>query len=128
VFICYGTCIPLANHLWQDTARSPPVVSHMVIMGMQFYKGKEHHYIDYPIMDVQTLGLLIADEVQMVGSEVGLTYEVVISQMRYVEHQTGNKTCIVVCGVSLANAEHFRLLVLVKVYCIYWCPMCYWVV
>jgi hypothetical protein len=51
----------------------------MVIMGVQFYEGKEHRYIDYPVMDVQTLGLLIADEVQMVGSEVGLTYEVVIS-------------------------------------------------
>jgi hypothetical protein len=110
LFICYGTCIPLANRLGQDTAWSPPMVSHMVIMGVQFYKGKEHRYIDYPVMDVQTLGLLIADEVQMVGSEVGLTYEVVISRTRYVERQTGNKTRIVACGVSLANAEHFRLL------------------
>ena len=58
--------------------------------------------------NVQTLGLLIADEVQMVGGEVGPTYEVVISRTsRYVERQTGNKTRIVVCGVSLANAEDF---------------------
>ncbi|PPQ70945.1 hypothetical protein CVT26_014249 [Gymnopilus dilepis] len=54
---------------------------------------------------VQTLGLLIADEVQLVGGEVGPTYEVVISRTRYVERQTGNKTRIVACGVSLANAE-----------------------
>ncbi|KJA17891.1 hypothetical protein HYPSUDRAFT_205863 [Hypholoma sublateritium FD-334 SS-4] len=55
--------------------------------------------------NVQNLGLLIADEVQMVGGEVGPTYEVVISRTRYVERQTGNKTRIVACGVSLANAE-----------------------
>jgi pre-mRNA-splicing helicase BRR2 len=55
--------------------------------------------------NVQTLGLLIADEVQMVGGEVGPTYEVAISRTRYVERQTGNKTRIVACGVSLANAE-----------------------
>ncbi|KAF8970308.1 Sec63-domain-containing protein [Flammula alnicola] len=55
--------------------------------------------------NVQTLGLLIADEVQMVGGEVGPTYEVVISRTRYVERQTGNKTRVVACGVSLANAE-----------------------
>ena len=41
----------------------------------------------------------------MVGGEVGPTYEVVISRTRYVERQTGNKTRIVACGVSLANAE-----------------------
>jgi len=29
------------------------VASHMVIiMGVQFYEGKEHCYIDYPVMDV----------------------------------------------------------------------------
>jgi len=33
------------------------------------------------------------------------TYEVVISRTQYVERQTGNKTRIVACGVSLANAE-----------------------
>ena len=41
----------------------------------------------------------------MVGGEVGPTYEVVISRTRYVERQTGHKTRIVACGVSLANAE-----------------------
>jgi pre-mRNA-splicing helicase BRR2 len=53
--------------------------------------------------NVQNLGLFIVDEVQMVGGEVGPSYEVVIS--RYVERQTGNKTRIVACGVSLANTE-----------------------
>ena len=29
------------------------MASHMVIiMGVQFYEGKEHRYIDYPVMDV----------------------------------------------------------------------------
>jgi pre-mRNA-splicing helicase BRR2 len=37
----------------QDTAWSLPVASYMVIiMGVQFYEGKEHRYIDYPVMDV----------------------------------------------------------------------------
>jgi pre-mRNA-splicing helicase BRR2 len=55
--------------------------------------------------NVQNLGLLIADEIQMVGGEVGPTYEVIISRTRYVERQTGQRTRIVSCGVSLANAE-----------------------
>ena len=30
-----------------------PVSSYMVIiMGVQFYEGKEHRYVDYPVMDV----------------------------------------------------------------------------
>ncbi|KXN85510.1 hypothetical protein AN958_11235 [Leucoagaricus sp. SymC.cos] len=37
----------------KDTAWSLPVASHMVIiMGVQSYEGKEHRYIDYPVMDV----------------------------------------------------------------------------
>ncbi|KAH9965547.1 putative RNA helicase [Lactifluus volemus] len=55
--------------------------------------------------NVQNIGLLIADEVQQVGGEVGPTYEVVISRMRYVSAQTEVKTRIVACGVSLANAR-----------------------
>ena len=32
---------------------SLPVASYMVIiMGMQFIEGKEHQYVDYPVMDV----------------------------------------------------------------------------
>ncbi|KAI0258389.1 Sec63-domain-containing protein [Gloeopeniophorella convolvens] len=55
--------------------------------------------------NVQTIGLLIADEVQQVGGEVGPTYEVIISRTRYVSAQTEIKTRIVACGVSLANAR-----------------------
>lgn len=55
--------------------------------------------------NVQQLGLLIADEIQLVGGEVGPTYEVIISRTRYVCAQTEIKTRIVACGVSLANAR-----------------------
>ncbi|EGO30085.1 putative RNA helicase [Serpula lacrymans var. lacrymans S7.9] len=55
--------------------------------------------------NVQNIGLLIADEVQLVGGEVGPTYEVVISRTRYVSAQTEIKTRIVACSVSLANAR-----------------------
>ncbi|KZT07923.1 putative RNA helicase [Laetiporus sulphureus 93-53] len=55
--------------------------------------------------NVQTIGLLIADEIQLVGGEVGPTYEVVVSRTRYVSAQTELKTRIVACGVSLANAR-----------------------
>ncbi|KAL4073668.1 putative RNA helicase [Scleroderma citrinum] len=55
--------------------------------------------------NVQTIALLIADEVQLVGGEVGPTYEVIISRTRYVSAQPELKTRIVACGVSLANAR-----------------------
>lgn len=55
--------------------------------------------------NVQTIALLIADEIQLVGGEVGPTYEVIISRTRYVSAQTEIKTRIVACGVSLANAR-----------------------
>ena len=55
--------------------------------------------------NVQNIGLLIADEVQLIGGEVGPTYEVIISRTRYVSAQTEMKTRIVACGVSLANAK-----------------------
>jgi len=54
---------------------------------------------------VQNIGLLIADEIQQVGGEVGPTYEVVISRTRYVSFETKVLAHIVACGVSLANAE-----------------------
>lgn len=57
--------------------------------------------------NVQTIGLLIADEIQLVGGEVGPTYEVIISRTRYMSAQTEIKTGIVVCGVSLASARGF---------------------
>ena len=42
---------------------------------------------------------------QLVGGDIGPTYEVVLSRTRYVAAQTENKTRIVACGVSLANAR-----------------------
>jgi len=37
----------------KDTAWSLPVASYLVIvMGVQTYEGKEHRYVDYPVMDV----------------------------------------------------------------------------
>ncbi|KAI9444012.1 Sec63-domain-containing protein [Lactarius indigo] len=55
--------------------------------------------------NVQNIGLLIADEIQQVGGEVGPTYEVIVSRTRYVSAQTEVKTRIVACGVSLADAR-----------------------
>ena len=55
--------------------------------------------------NVQNIGLLIADEVQLVGGEIAPTYEVVISRTRYVSAQTEVKTRIVARGVSLAIAR-----------------------
>ena len=57
------------------------------------------------LKNVQNIGLLIADEVQLIGGEVGPTYEVVISRTRYVSAQTEIKTRIVALSVSLANAR-----------------------
>ncbi|GAA5995998.1 hypothetical protein JCM5350_007013 [Sporobolomyces pararoseus] len=55
--------------------------------------------------NVQNIGLLIADELQLIGGEIGPTYEVIISRTRYVAAQTENPTRIVAFGVSLANAR-----------------------
>jgi hypothetical protein len=48
--------------------------------------------------NVQNIGLLIADEIQQVGGEVGPTYDPVCAQ-------TEVKIRIVACGVSLADAR-----------------------
>jgi hypothetical protein len=55
--------------------------------------------------DVQSIGLLIADELQLIGGDVGSTYEAIVSRTRYVSQQTGTPTRIVACSVSLANAR-----------------------
>lgn len=54
---------------------------------------------------MKNLGLLICDEAQLIGAEIGPTYEIVISRARYISKQTDNDTRIVVCSVSLANAR-----------------------
>ena len=55
--------------------------------------------------DVQNVGLLIADELQLIGGDVGSTYEVIVSRTRFVSQQTGVPTRIVACSVSLSNAR-----------------------
>ncbi|GAA5998703.1 ATP-dependent RNA helicase BRR2 [Rhodotorula paludigena] len=55
--------------------------------------------------NVQTIGLVIADEIQLIGGEIGPTYEVILSRTRYVAAQTENPTRIVAFGVALANAR-----------------------
>jgi len=54
---------------------------------------------------MQTIALFIADKVQLIGREVGPTYEVIILRTRYIFAQTKIKMRIVACGVSLANAQ-----------------------
>lgn len=54
---------------------------------------------------MQNIGLLICDEVHLLGAEIGPTYEVVISRTRYVSRETGIPVRIVACGVSLASAK-----------------------
>ncbi|KAI9105295.1 Sec63 Brl domain-containing protein [Phlyctochytrium arcticum] len=55
--------------------------------------------------NVQTVGLFIADEVHLIGGDIGPTLEVIISRMRYIGVQTENKIRIVALGTSLANAR-----------------------
>lgn len=55
--------------------------------------------------NVQKIALLIADEIQLIGGEIGPAYEVIVSRTRYVAAQTETKTRIVAFGVSLANAR-----------------------
>lgn len=55
---------------------------------------------------VERTGLLIADEIHLIGSEIGPTYEVIISRARYVTAQSDiSKTRIVALGCPLANAR-----------------------
>ena len=46
-------CLCNADGNQQDSAWSLPVACYLVIiMGVQSYEGKEHRYVDYPVMDV----------------------------------------------------------------------------
>ncbi|KAJ3086392.1 DEIH-box ATPase, partial [Quaeritorhiza haematococci] len=55
--------------------------------------------------NVQTVGLFIADDLHLIGGDIGPTYEVIVSRMRYISAQTENKIRIVALGASLANAR-----------------------
>ncbi|CAG8675083.1 6955_t:CDS:2 [Cetraspora pellucida] len=54
---------------------------------------------------VQSVALFIADELHLIGSDVGPTYEIIVSRMRYIAHQTKNPIRIVCLSTSLANAQ-----------------------
>ena len=45
------------------------------------------------------------DELHLIGSNVGPTYEIIVSRMRYIAHQTKNPIRIVCLSTSLANAQ-----------------------
>ena len=55
--------------------------------------------------NVQTVSLLVVDEMHLIGGEVGPVLEVVISRMRYISSQTDNKVRILALSTSLANAK-----------------------
>ncbi|KAJ3224615.1 DEIH-box ATPase [Clydaea vesicula] len=55
--------------------------------------------------DIQTIGLCIADEIHLIGDEIGPTYEIIVSRMIYMAKQTENKIRMVALGTSLANAK-----------------------
>ena len=54
---------------------------------------------------VQSVSLLIVDELHLIGSEPGPILEVVISRMRYISAQTESGLRIVALTTSLANAR-----------------------
>ncbi|GAN05971.1 pre-mRNA splicing factor [Mucor ambiguus] len=55
--------------------------------------------------NVQNVDLFIADEIHMIGGDLGPTYEVIVSRMRYIASQTQKTIRIVAMGTSLANAR-----------------------
>mmetsp|Transcript_31856 Transcript_31856/g.77625 ORF Transcript_31856/g.77625 Transcript_31856/m.77625 type:complete len:2179 (-) Transcript_31856:255-6791(-) len=55
--------------------------------------------------DVQTVSLFIVDEIHLIGGTVGPILEVIVSRMRYIAAQTGNKIRVVALGTSVANAK-----------------------
>lgn len=55
--------------------------------------------------NVQTVALFVIDELHLLGGDLGPTLEVIVSRMRYIAAQTGNKIRIVGLSSSLANAH-----------------------
>ncbi|CAJ0749211.1 10358_t:CDS:2 [Entrophospora sp. SA101] len=55
--------------------------------------------------NVQTVSLFISDELHLIGSDIGPTYEIIVSRMRYIAHQTKNSIRIICLSTSLANAQ-----------------------
>ncbi|KAG0010834.1 DEIH-box ATPase, partial [Podila clonocystis] len=55
--------------------------------------------------NVQNIQLFIADELHLIGGDIGPTYEVIVSRMRYIAKQLKSKIRIVALSTSLANAR-----------------------
>ncbi|KAK4144714.1 Sec63 Brl domain-containing protein [Dichotomopilus funicola] len=55
--------------------------------------------------NVQTVELFIADELHMLGGQMGYVYEIIVSRMHYIRTQTELPMRIVGLSVSLANAR-----------------------
>lgn len=55
--------------------------------------------------NVQTVELVIADELHMLGGQMGYIYEIVVSRMHYIRTQLESAMRIVGLSVSLANAR-----------------------
>lgn len=55
--------------------------------------------------NVQSLALIVASDIHMVGGTQGPTYEVVVSRMRYIISQTGYPTRTIALSAPLANAR-----------------------
>ncbi|CAH2058393.1 unnamed protein product [Thlaspi arvense] len=54
---------------------------------------------------IQQVSLFIIDELHLIGGEGGQVMEVIVSRMRYISTQVGNKTRIVALSTSLSNAK-----------------------
>ena len=55
--------------------------------------------------NVQTVELFIADDLHMLGGQMGYIYEIIVSRMHYIRTQTELPMRIVALSVSLANAR-----------------------
>ncbi|KAK3330391.1 Sec63 Brl domain-containing protein [Apodospora peruviana] len=55
--------------------------------------------------NIQSVELFIADELHMLGGQVGYIYEIIVSRMHYIRSQTELPLRIVGLSVSLANAR-----------------------
>ncbi|KAK3311268.1 Sec63 Brl domain-containing protein [Chaetomium strumarium] len=55
--------------------------------------------------NVQTVELFIADDLHMLGGQMGYIYEIIVSRMHYIRTQTERPMRIVGLSVSLANAR-----------------------
>ena len=55
--------------------------------------------------NVQSVQLLIADELHMLGGQVGYVYEVIVSRMHYIRSETQSPMRIIGLSVSLSNAR-----------------------